>query len=118
MRLKELGFTPMELAICCATHGVGALLAPLGAQLADRYFAAEKCVAVFSLLSSLFLIGLLGADTLETVLNKTFLGWWDSVLASDGTALVNAGADRYRLFVPIYPCVHTTPLTSRHMRRR
>ena len=58
MRLKELGFTPMELAICCATHGVGALLAPLGAQLADRYFAAEKCVAVFSLLSSLFLIGL------------------------------------------------------------
>ena len=75
MRLKELGFTPMELAICCATHGVGALLAPLGAQLADRYFAAEKCVAVFSLLSSLFLIGLAYAESLYLVCILTLFFW-------------------------------------------
>lgn len=75
MRLKELGFTPMELAMCCATHGVGALLAPLGAQLADRYFAAEKCVAVFSLLSSLFLIGLAYAESLYLVCILTLFFW-------------------------------------------
>ncbi len=75
MRLKELGFTPMELAMCCATHGVGALLAPLGAQLADRYFAAEKCVAVFSLLSSLFLIGLAYAESLYLVCLLTLFFW-------------------------------------------
>ena len=75
MRLKELGFTPMELAMCCATHGVGALLAPLGAQLADRYFPAEKCVAVFSLLSSLFLIGLAYAESLYLVCLLTLFFW-------------------------------------------
>lgn len=75
MRLKELGFTPMELAMCCATHGIGALLAPLGAQLADRYFAAEKCVAVFSLLGSLFLVGLAYAESLYLVCLLTLFFW-------------------------------------------
>ncbi|MEY4613411.1 MAG: hypothetical protein RL179_1384 [Planctomycetota bacterium] len=75
MRLKELGFSPMEMAFCCATHGIGALLAPLGAQLADRYFSAEKCVAVFSLSSSVFLVGLAYAESLYLVFLLTLLFW-------------------------------------------
>jgi len=75
LRLKELGFTPMEMAFCCATHGVGALLAPLGAQLADRYFAAEKCVAVFSLLGSGFLVALAFAENLFLICILTLFFW-------------------------------------------
>lgn len=75
MRLKELGFTPMEMALCCATHGVGALLAPLGAQLADRYFCAEKCVGVFCFFGSVLLIALSQTTGLWAMAGLTLLFW-------------------------------------------
>lgn len=75
LRLKDLGFSPMEIAWCCATHGVGALLAPLAAQLADRYFSAEKCVSVFCLLGSLLLIFLSQVTSVFWVATLTLAFW-------------------------------------------
>ncbi|NDH07980.1 hypothetical protein EBX93_19050, partial [bacterium] len=75
IRLKELSFSPMEMAICCATHGIGALLAPLGAQLADRYFAAEKCVSVFCFLGSILLVALSNATGFWAMALLTLVFW-------------------------------------------
>jgi predicted MFS family arabinose efflux permease len=53
LRLKELGFSPTEIGWCCATQAIGSLLAPLIAgQIADRWFAAERCIAVCSFLAA------------------------------------------------------------------
>lgn len=44
--LEHLQFSPMELAWGCATGAMGSLLAPLLAgQAADRWLAAERCIA-------------------------------------------------------------------------
>ena len=46
-RLKELGFDPMTIAACCATQALGYVLISLSAgQMADRWFSAERCLAV------------------------------------------------------------------------
>lgn len=51
LRLKKLGFTPLEIALASAAQAAGALFAPLLAgQLADRWMSAERCLALFSFL--------------------------------------------------------------------
>lgn len=53
LRLTELGFTPAETGLACATQALAALIAPLlVGQIADRWFPAERCLAVCSLTAS------------------------------------------------------------------
>jgi MFS family permease len=56
LRLKKLGFTPLEIALASAVQAVGSLFAPLFAgQFADRWLPAERCLALFSFLSAALL---------------------------------------------------------------
>jgi MFS family permease len=56
LRLKELGLTPLEMGWACATQALATLVAPLVAgQVADRWFPAERCLAICSLLSAVLL---------------------------------------------------------------
>jgi MFS family permease len=56
LRLQELGLTPMEMGWACATQALAALVAPLVAgQIADRWFPAERCLAICALLSGTLL---------------------------------------------------------------
>jgi MFS family permease len=65
LRMKELGFAPLIIGLCCSTQAIGSLLAPLIAgQMADRWLAAERCLTICSFLSAglLWLLsGLTGA---------------------------------------------------------
>ena len=50
--LEKLGFTPLEIGWVCATQALAVLVGPLAAgQLADRWWPAERCLAVCGLLS-------------------------------------------------------------------
>jgi NHS family xanthosine MFS transporter len=50
LRLTELAFTQVEIGWAGATYALAALATPfLAGQLADRWFAAERCLACFSL---------------------------------------------------------------------
>ena len=56
LRLQELGLTPLEMGWACATQALATVVAPLVAgQVADRWFPAERCLAVCSLLSGILL---------------------------------------------------------------
>src|SRR5205823_119688 len=47
LRLQELHFTPVEIGWVCATQALAGLFAPLFAgQVADRWWPAERCLAV------------------------------------------------------------------------
>src|SRR5262249_42559937 len=46
LRLKGLGFTPLEMGWACATQALAGLAAPLVVgQVADRWLPAERCLA-------------------------------------------------------------------------
>jgi nucleoside transporter len=54
--LEKLGFSPLEIGWVCATQALAALVGPLAAgQLADRWWPAERCLAVCGLLSGALL---------------------------------------------------------------
>jgi MFS family permease len=56
LRLQELGLAPLELGWTCAPQALATLIAPLVAgQIADRWFPAERCLAICALLSGFFL---------------------------------------------------------------
>src|SRR5262249_42291623 len=45
-RLEALGFSPLEIGLCCASQAMASLIAPLVAgQVADRWIPAERCIA-------------------------------------------------------------------------
>jgi Nucleoside H+ symporter len=47
MRLQELGFSAEIIACCCATQALALVLVALSVgQMADRWFSAERCLAV------------------------------------------------------------------------
>src|SRR5437773_5995217 len=49
LRMQELGFSPVEIGWLCASQALSALIAPLVAgQVADRWLASDRCVAVCS----------------------------------------------------------------------
>jgi hypothetical protein len=75
MRLDSLGFSPWQIALCSATHGVASILAPLMGQLADRWLAAQKCLAVCGVLAALDLAWLLVARDFWSMLLATQLFW-------------------------------------------
>ncbi len=53
LRLTELGFTPEETGLACATQALAALIAPLMVgQIADRWFPAERCLAICGFVSA------------------------------------------------------------------
>jgi predicted MFS family arabinose efflux permease len=56
LRLSELGFSPIEIGLCCATQAIGSMLAPLLAgQIADRWIPAERCLSMCALVEALLL---------------------------------------------------------------
>src|SRR5579859_1545861 len=56
LRLEQLAFTPIEMGWCCATQSLAALITPIAAgQVADRWWSAERCLSLCSLVASLFL---------------------------------------------------------------
>jgi MFS family permease len=76
LRLQELGFSPTEIGWCCATQALGSLLASLLAgQIADRWFAAEKCLAVASFAAAGLLWLLAGLTTPTAVFAVSLLFW-------------------------------------------
>jgi MFS family permease len=73
--LEELGFTPLESGWCYATAALGCLAAPVVAQVADRWLAAERCVALCSLTAG-SLLWLLPATTHPLGVFALALGTW------------------------------------------
>lgn len=75
LRLKELGFTPVQIGWCCATQAIGSLLAPLLAgQIADRWLAAEKCLAICAFVAAVLLwaLGTLSSPVAVFVVSLLF----------------------------------------------
>lgn len=74
-RLDSLGFSPWQIALCSATHGVASILAPLMGQLADRWLSARKCLAMCGILAALDLAWLLMARDFWPMFMATQLFW-------------------------------------------
>src|SRR5262245_7810046 len=56
VRLRELGFTPVQIGVAFAAQALPALIAPFFAgQAADRWWPAERCLAVASFLAGILL---------------------------------------------------------------
>jgi predicted MFS family arabinose efflux permease len=54
--LQELGFTPIQIGETCATQAMATLVGPLlFGQVADRWFAAERCLAFCAYLAGILL---------------------------------------------------------------
>jgi MFS family permease len=76
LRLKELGFTPVQIGVCCMTQALGTTLAPLLAgQLADRWFSAERCLVVCAAVEAV-LLWVLGGLTEPNVVFAVSLVFW------------------------------------------
>jgi MFS family permease len=59
--LEKLGFTPLDIGCVCATQALAALVGPLAAgQLADRWWPAQRCLAVCGLLAGIVLWAMAG----------------------------------------------------------
>ena len=73
---KRLGFGPRTIGICCATQALGTVIGVLLAgQAADRWFRAERVVAVCSLLAGV-LMWLLTALTDPIAVFVATLAFW------------------------------------------
>jgi MFS family permease len=76
LRLQELKLTPLEIGWACATQALAALVAPVVAgQIADRWFAAERCLAICALLSGM-LLWVLSCLTSASAIFLTSLALW------------------------------------------
>jgi MFS family permease len=76
IRLDELGFDPQQIALASSTSAVAYLAASLVAgQFADRWIAAERCIAVGSLIAGVLLAALAGLEEPATVI-WTCLAFW------------------------------------------
>ena len=77
--LQKLGYTPLAIGIFCATQGVASIVCPLLAgQIADRWIAAERCLAVCSFLVGVLLwliAGMTDATPSWMLFTATF-GYW------------------------------------------
>lgn len=89
LRLQELGFDSMQMSIAAGTQAMAAVIAPLLAgQVADRWFAAERCVGVLAVLAA-GILWLLAALTSPIAVIATMLAFWLVMVPSLtlGTAL-------------------------------
>ncbi|MBL8794775.1 MAG: MFS transporter [Planctomycetia bacterium] len=74
--LKELQFTPVEIGLACATQSLAGLLATsFAGQLADRWVATERCLAVFSFAASVLLWLLADLTTFPAVFALSLVFW-------------------------------------------
>jgi MFS family permease len=75
-RLEELKFRPLETGWICATQALAALIGPLVAgQVADRWYPAERCLAVCAFLAGVLLWVLAALDAPVAVFG-TCLAFW------------------------------------------
>jgi len=75
-QLKALQFTPMEMAWCCSTQALAALIGPLAAgQMADRWFPAQRCITACSALCAI-LLWVLADLTAPAAMFVATLGFW------------------------------------------
>src|SRR5260370_3859554 len=76
IHLERLGFDSLTIGVCCATQAVGGVLVALIAgQAADRWFAAERCLAVCSLLAGVALLALTALTGFAGVFLVTLAFW-------------------------------------------
>jgi MFS family permease len=76
LRLEQLGFSPSQIGWCCATQAIGSLIAPLVAgQIADRWLAAEKCLAFGAVVAAGVLWLLASLTTPGAVFAASLLFW-------------------------------------------
>jgi len=76
LHLNQLGLGPLQTGICCSTQALATVLIALFVgQAADRWFSAERCLAVCSLLASVVLWLLSSATDFWTILFLTSLFW-------------------------------------------
>lgn len=96
LHLRKLDFTPVEIAETCATQAIATLAAPLFAgQVADRWFPAERCLAVCAFVSGLMLL-LLANLTAPVPVFWVSLAFWLAMAPSLtlGTSLSFAHLER------------------------
>src|SRR5258708_590287 len=73
---QELGFSPLAIGMIYATQAMALLVAPLAVgQVADRFFPAERCLAVCALLGGGLLWLLAGLTSYASVLAVTLAFW-------------------------------------------
>jgi MFS family permease len=85
--LDALGFSPVVIAVCCATQAFGVVFgAPLISQIADRWYPANRCLVVCSFLGSVCLWGLSVARDPLLVFALAALFW---LLCSPAMLMVN-----------------------------
>jgi MFS family permease len=76
VHLEKLGFSPEVTAFCCATQAVAVMVASLLAgQVADRWLAAERCLAICALVAAGDLWLLAGLQSPPTVFVTTLVFW-------------------------------------------
>jgi predicted MFS family arabinose efflux permease len=76
VHLEHLGFGPRFTADCCTTQAVASILTPLVVgQVADRWFAAERCLGVCAALAGVVLWVLADLTVPWAVLAATMLFW-------------------------------------------
>jgi MFS family permease len=76
VRLAELGFTPWDIALASATAAMSYLAAPVAAgQMADRWFPAQRCLALGSLVAGALLWLLAGLEDRAGVFWTCLLFW-------------------------------------------
>ena len=74
--LERLGFSPAEIGWTSAMQAVGSLLAPLVVgQVADRWFAADRCLAVCAAVAGVLLLIVPELATFPAVMAATLAYW-------------------------------------------
>jgi MFS family permease len=76
LRLRELDFTPLQMAWACATQALGSVAGPvIAGQIADRWWPAERLLAVCAFLAGA-LLWLLAGLTSPLAVFATSLATW------------------------------------------
>lgn len=75
IRLHQLHFTPMEMGWACAGQAVAGIMALVAGQVADRWFAAERSLAVCAACTAV-LFWVLGELTSPLDVSLAYLGLW------------------------------------------